>query len=94
MFVKARWQEMKPLQNSGLKAEKTTIFDFSRYFHFRKHSPHVLGIIDPGSSEKPLKFPNHYSIQSRIVLEVSLHHNICLILESFGNPGSVLPRPC
>ena len=35
MFVKARWQEMKPLQNSGLKAEKTTIFDFLRYFHFR-----------------------------------------------------------
>ena len=66
MFVKARWQEMKPLQNSGLKAEKTTIFDFSRYFHFRKHSPHVVGIIDPGLSEKPLKFPNHYSIKLQI----------------------------
>ena len=62
MFVKARWQEMKPLQNSGLKAEKTTIFDF----HFRKYSPHVVGIIDPGFSEKPLKFPNHYSIKLQI----------------------------
>ena len=66
MFDKASWQEMKPLQNSGLKAEKTTIFDFSRYFHFRKHSPHVVGIIDPGFSEKPLKFPNHYSIKLQI----------------------------
>ena len=59
MFVKARWQEMKPLQNSGLKAEKTTIFDFSRYFHFRKHFSHVVGNIGPRFSEKPLKFPNH-----------------------------------
>ena len=66
MFVKARWQEMKPLQNSGLKAEKTTIFYFSRYFHFRKHSPHVVGIIDPEFSEKLLKFPNHYSIKLQI----------------------------
>ena len=66
MFVKASWQELKPLQNSGLKAEKTTIFDFSRYFHFRRHSPHVVEIIDPGFSEKPLKFPNHYSIKLQI----------------------------
>ena len=66
MFVEARWQEMKPWYNSGLMAEKPTMFDFSRYFHFRKHSPHVVGNIDPRFSEKPLKFPNHYSIKLQI----------------------------
>ena len=66
MFVKARWQEMKPLQNSGLKAEKTTIFDFLRYFHFRYHSSHVVENIDSRFLEKPLKFPNHYSIKLQI----------------------------
>ena len=59
MFVEARWPEMKPWWNSGFKAEKTTIFDFLCYFHFRYHSSHVVGNIDPRFSEKPLKFPNH-----------------------------------